>query len=276
MNKGLFIFSVVLTSFQHLAEAATCSTVPENTYNFVKTQLIAKIKRDKLTLAKAKDLSYTYSKYLGMMLEESGGDAAKIAIHGKERSKGSYTKIKDWVHEDNILAEVKEVDANIETFISRANYQTNFGISQISPDQAAYNGDPHKFVRARLAEVQDLAKSDPAAAVKRCGANYLFKDSADDLAEAFKKISSCNPVIDVKYGRSSSTPVNDNTRLRCFARIAMYCPGMHFDIMNGYPKKNWGTAGAKVKCTSALEQEVQDHFKGGTSDESGSDASAHD
>jgi hypothetical protein len=225
--------------------------------------MIGKIKRSKLTIAKARELPWEYSKFLGMMLEESGGDAAKVAIHFKEDQKGNYSKIKDWVYEDNIYSTAAEVEANIATFLSRTNFQTNFGISQISPDQGAYNGDNHKFVRARLAEIQDLAKSDPDAAIKRCGADLLFKDSNENLRAAFSKMSKCNPTLELKVTKKSTTPINDNARLSCFARIAMFCPGMHFDIMAVYPKANWGTKDAKRKCVSALELEIEEYFNGG-------------
>jgi hypothetical protein len=267
VHKGILIlaFSLLGVGASPIAFAATCSTVPDNTYNFVKSQMIGKIKRSKLTLAKARELPWEYSKFLGMMLEESGGDAAKVAIHGKEDDKGNYSKIKDWVYEENIVSSVSEVESNIATFLSRTNYQTNFGISQISPDQGAYNGDNHKFVRARLAEIQALAKSDPDAAIKRCGTDILFKDSNENLRAAFAKMSKCNPNLELKVTKTSTTPINDNARLSCFARIAMLCPGMHFDIMAVYPKSNWGTKDAKRKCVSALEQEVEDYFKGGSS-----------
>jgi hypothetical protein len=266
VRKGQFflIFSMVVLGISPRALSATCSTVPDNTYNFVKSQMIGKIKRGKLTLAKARELPWEYSKFLGMMLEESGGDAAKVAIHLKEDEKGSYSKIKDWEYEENIYSTAAEVEANIATFLSRTNYQTNFGISQISPDQSAYNGDNHKFVRARLAEIQALAKSDPDAAIKRCGADILFKDSNENLRAGFAKMAKCNPTLELNVTKTSTKPINDNARLSCFARIAMLCPGMHFDIMAVYPKSNWGTKDAKRKCVDALEREVEEHFKGGS------------
>jgi hypothetical protein len=253
-----------LTLVSVSARASGCSTVPENTYEFIKTQMLAKIKKERLTLVQARDLPSKFGKFLGMIIEESGGDAAKIALHGKETQKGSYTLIKDWQNKDVISASSKEVDANIETFIARANYQTNFGLAQISADQAAYAGKSHKFVQARLAEVQEMAKNNPAEAIEYCGADHLFRDSKEDLQAAFKKLAGCNPVLSTRVVGKQTLPVNDNPRLRCFARIAMMCPGMSLQIMNVYPKGNWGTADAKKKCVAPLEDEVEKLFKGGS------------
>ncbi|MEO5667648.1 MAG: hypothetical protein ABIR96_06295 [Bdellovibrionota bacterium] len=266
MHQRVLILAFFLTSgLSGEVLAATCPSIPANTYAFVKSQLLAKIKRDHLTLAKGRDLSSEYAKDLGMLIEESGGDAAKLAIHGHEDERGSYTKIKDWEYEPNIYSTVKEVDTNIETFIDRTNFQTNFGISQLSPDQAVYQTDNHKFVKKQLLEIQALIRADTDAAIKRCGADLLFKNSHEELVDGFKKIANCNPVLDLRVTKSQSTPINDETRLRCFARIAMLCPGIHFDVLNNYPRRNWGSANAPRKCTEALEQEVVAYFGSGDS-----------
>lgn len=222
--------------------------------------MIGKIKREGMTLAKARDLPYSWGKYLGMMIEESGGDAAKLAIHGRENERGAYSRIKDWQNSDNVFSTVAEVDRNIEAFIERANYQTNFGISQLSPDQAVYASKAHRDVRDILAEFQSLARTDPSAAAKRCGADLLFQNTPAELNAAMTKIASCNPVLSVTVTASSTKPINDNTRLRCFARVAMYCPAIHLDILQVYPMRNWGSADASRKCVDALEQEVEAHF----------------
>lgn len=184
-----------------------------------------------------------FSKILAMGMKESSGVSAMatdMKLRGSRLSLDSLTKDnrgREWgeVNRSTLATYHKLIDSKAITY----NFQTNFGLLQMSADRMYPNflGD----IIGRMApELKSLAARDPEQLYRQCGAAYMYHDEPEAVIAEYAELASC----EIDYRTVSG--------VKCFGRWMMLCPGMNVSLALATTNRYFQTRKAVPKCADSF------------------------
>lgn len=182
-----------------------------------------------------------YSKMLAMAVEESSGNAACITDM-KARGSAASDRMFFANNRGRSMGSALQANLNIRSdLLSLTNIkwdkQTNFGVLQMSADRltASKNRDVYR-------KYQRVAHLAPAAAVKICGAQFLYQEAANVLAGELEDAASC----EANYGTLEG--------IKCYAGLVTLCPALNLELGMNASSAYFASRNASPRCASAFRE----------------------
>ncbi len=163
-----------------------------------------------------------FAKVLGMTPYESSNATAVVTdMHYKGGKTSTESFRADNPKSDpgkpGLRSRVATVDKLLNLKGVKYNFQTNFGLVQMSADQLTVS-NTGKIVRKMIEDMKVLYASHPEDVIDRCGAQTMFEDDLPEIRSAFDKLQTCDVGTDT------------SDKVKCFGRWAMLCPNFNISV----------------------------------------------
>jgi hypothetical protein len=165
-----------------------------------------------------------FSKICGMIYKESSGNPVSCTdMHYN----GSRTSVVEFCKNDSLASVSMYNKLRDDKSISR-NYQTNFGLLQLSADILTWNTS----LRSIFEHVVEEVSSHPDSALSMCGSKCMFSNCGDDLLDQMKKFSHCKLNYRKKVDSKKGETIPDITadEINCFDHWVSFCPNLNLAL----------------------------------------------
>ena len=194
----------------------------------------------------AKNSLNKFSKICGMIYKESSGNPVSCTdMHYN----GSRTSVVEFCKNDSLASVSMYNKLRDDKSINR-NYQTNFGLLQLSADILTWNIS----LRSIFEHVVEEVSSHPDTALSMCGSKCLFSNCGEDILDQMKKFSHCKlhyrKKVDSKKGET--VPDISADEINCFDHWVSFCPNLNLALGMQLPASYFESRKAPALCEDEL------------------------
>lgn len=194
----------------------------------------------------AKENLAKFSKICGMIYKESSGNPVACT---DMKYNGSHKAVVEFCKNDS-LASVSMYKKLREDESIIKNYQTNYGLLQLSADTLTWNPNLRKIFENVVKEVS----AHPDSYASMCGSKCMFSNCSTEIVDKMSKYTNCKLGYKKKISSKTGETVPDisTEELNCFDHWVSFCPNLNIALGMQLPSSYFESRGAPALCEDEL------------------------
>ena len=187
-----------------------------------------------------------FSKVCGMIYKESSGNPVACT---DMKYNGSHKAVVEFCKNDSLASVSMFNKLRSDETVTR-NYQTNFGLLQLSADILTWNPN----LRSIFENVVKEVSANPAKAMVMCGSACVFSSCEADLLKKMDSFKNCKLDYKKKFDakKKETRPDISADEINCFDHWVSFCPNLNIALGMKLPSSYFESRGAPSLCEDEL------------------------